>query len=212
MHPLATLITDAVDRRFPPVDGGWERVPPWRTGVEAVIAFTGHAVLAVGADVSDTRLDALGVDGYGGAHHPRVLLELAGAEGWIDSLDLLMIARGTGTGGLVERLDLADHPRVQFADALRDEVRVLGRADQAGRSVATVSRGIGGLIELSAELDERERGTGAGADFVREVLGAVPAGEVAVAAVAPGNAASVRAFLAAGCTVLGSVQLYRPTR
>ena len=46
MHPMGELLTDAADGVFPAQDGGWHRVPPWREGVEAVMAFTGHAVLA----------------------------------------------------------------------------------------------------------------------------------------------------------------------
>ncbi len=52
-HPVATLLRDAAAGRFPAPDGGWHRVPPWRAGVGAVLAFTGHAVLAVGGDVRD---------------------------------------------------------------------------------------------------------------------------------------------------------------
>src|ERR1700751_2630561 len=39
-HPLTEWITAAADGRFPEADGGWRRVPPWRPGLEAVIAFT----------------------------------------------------------------------------------------------------------------------------------------------------------------------------
>jgi hypothetical protein len=80
VHPLARIITEALDDSYPQPDGRWRRVPPWRDGVEAVLAFTAHAVLAVAPDVSDERLAALGVDGYGGANHPRVLVDLAGAR------------------------------------------------------------------------------------------------------------------------------------
>ena len=45
--------------------------------------------------------------------------------------------------------------------------------------------------------------------FVDEGLAA---GEPVLAAVAPGNAASVRAILAAGFSPIGSVQLVRPSR
>ena len=45
-HPLAGLISAAAAGRFPDADGGWQRMPPWRAGLEAVVAFTGHAVLA----------------------------------------------------------------------------------------------------------------------------------------------------------------------
>jgi hypothetical protein len=214
VHPLARVLTDAVDGTFPRADGGWRRVPPWRDGVEAVLAFTGHAVLAVAPDVPDDRLVALGVDGYGGAHHPRVLLELAGPDGWIDSLDAVLGRRSTGDvpTELVERPDLLGHPRVRFASAVRDQVRVYGRPDEASTTLATVSRGIGGLFEISAELDEHERGRGSGADLVGQAVAAVPAGEVVIAAVAPGNSASLRAFLRAGFSPLASVQLLRPAR
>ncbi len=213
MHPLATLLDGAIDGRFPPPDGGWHRVAPWRDGVEAVFAFTGHAVLAVADDVSDERLAALGVDGVGGAHHPRVLLDLAGEAGWIDSLDALTACRATGGGApLVERPDLAEHPRTAFALGVRDDVRVLGRPDNSSRTLVTISRGIAGLYELSVEVDAAERGRGEGAAMIRAALAAIPRGEAVVAAVAPGNAASLRAFHRAGFAVLGSVQLLRPLR
>jgi L-amino acid N-acyltransferase YncA len=75
-----------------------------------------------------------------------------------------------------------------------------------------VSRGIGGLFEISAELDEDERGRGAGANLVEQAVATVPRGEAVVAAVAPGNTASLRAFLRAGFSPLGSVQVLRPAR
>jgi L-amino acid N-acyltransferase YncA len=89
---------------------------------------------------------------------------------------------------------------------------VLGRADRASRSVATVARGIAGLLEMSVELDDRERGRGGGAAFVRSALGMVEVDVPVVAAIAPGNAASLRAFQAAGFQVLGSVQMLRPAQ
>lgn len=179
------------------------------------MAFTGHAALAVDVDVTDARLSALGVDGYGGAHHPRVLLELAGAGGWIDSLDALLARPGGGPAGvppLVDRPDLSDHPRAEFARALRDDVRVLGPSDGSNGAVATVSRGIGGLPEISVELDSAGRSRGRGAALVAATVAAVADADVVVAAVAPGNAASLRAFLRAGFVVVGSVQLIRPDR
>jgi hypothetical protein len=215
VHPLAQLITDAVDGRFPPVDGGWRRVPVWRPDVEAVVAFTGHAVLAVDHEVTDARLTALGVDGYGGANHPRVLLEVAGPDGWIDSLDAVLARRVEGARDvppLIDRPDLGDHPRAHFARALRDDVRVLGPADGSNGAVATISRGIGGLTEISVELDDAGRGRGGGAALVGSTVAAVSGADVVVAAVAPGNAASLRAFLRAGFVVVGSVQMIRPNR
>ncbi len=213
---LARVITRAYDGVPPSPDGGWHRVPPWRAGVEGVIAFTAHAVLAVADDVSDDRLAALGVDGLGGAHHPRVLVDLAGPDGWIDSLDALLARRAPreppNEGRLVPRPDLADHPRAHWARAVRDDVGVFGPADRADHSIATLSCGIAGLTELSVELDPGARGRGRGAGFVRSAVAAAPAEDLVVAAVAPGNVASLRAFLAAGFAVIGSVQLLRPQR
>ena len=99
-HPLAALITAVAACRFPAADGSWMRVPPWHPGLEAVIAFTGHAVFAVEPDISGGLLTALGADGFGGAHDPRLITALAGPDGWIDSLDILMAARGTGRPGV----------------------------------------------------------------------------------------------------------------
>ena len=133
-HPIAALIVDAATGRFIAADGGWHRVPPWRPGLEAVVGFTGHAVFVLGPDVPDERLVELGADGYGGAHDPRVISALAGPGAWIDSLDALLAGRGTaGTGPtrLVDRADLAGHPRVQFAARIRDEPRVLGYPDRS---------------------------------------------------------------------------------
>lgn len=211
-HPLATLIRAAARGEFPPVDGGWHRVPPWREGLEAVLAFTGHAVLAVGDRVSDADLSELDPHGYGKAHHPRVLCALA-RGGVIDCLDVLLVSTGIGGGAepdLVPRPDLGDHPRAQLAARLRDDVSVYGRPDAADRSVALLSRGIAGLPEISYELDPVHRGAGGGPMLIRALLRAVPAGEFVVSASAPGNAASLRSLLAAGFVPIGSVQLFTP--
>ena len=229
MHPLAVLVTDAAAGRFPPVDGGWQRVPPWRPGLEGIVAFTGHAVLALAADVTDQRLAGFGVNGLGGAHDPRLIAALAGPDGWIASLDVLLAGGGTGQPGaagpagagpasagpasagprLMDRPDLAAHPRVQFAAQIRDQPRILGYPDLRRSALAVVSRGLGGLTELSFELEPQRRGTGSGATLISDALSTIPAGQLVIAAIAPGNAASLRAALTAGFVPLGSTQLFR---
>eukprot|EP01117_Protostelium_nocturnum_P015396 TRINITY_DN5968_c0_g1_i2.p1 TRINITY_DN5968_c0_g1~~TRINITY_DN5968_c0_g1_i2.p1 ORF type:complete len:187 (+),score=61.73 TRINITY_DN5968_c0_g1_i2:340-900(+) len=169
---LSEILLGANREKFPQVDGKWERVKLWREGLECIIAFTGHAYLAVDRDIDDERFNDLGVDGFGGASHPKVQLEIAGDGGWIDSLDTLLTANGTGPSlenKLIERPDLHDHHRVSFAREIRSEIRVLGRPNLEDSSVVVLSKGIAGLSELSLELDERiERGRGVGTQLVKD--------------------------------------------
>jgi hypothetical protein len=216
-HPLAAMITGVAEGRFPPADGGWHRVPPWREGLEGVVSFTAHSVLAVGPDVPDSRLAELGADGLGGADHPRLVTALAGPGGWIDCLDMVLATHGTAGPGaageeLVDRADLAGHQRAQFAARIRDRRRVLGYTDRGRSALAVLSTGLAGLTELSFELEPGRRGGGRAVALIRAALSCVPHGEVVVAAAAPGNVASVRALLAAGFTPAGSIQLWRPAR
>ncbi len=213
-YPLAGMLIAAVAGKHWPVDGGWHRVPPWRCGLEAVVAFTGHAVLALERDVPDRLLAEHDVDGFGRAHDPRLVAALAGAHGWIDSLDVLLARYGRGgddgdASVLVDRPDLAGHPRVRLAAQLRDDVRVLGYQEPTRTAVAIISRGIAGLSELSFELEPDRRGTGGGISLVQAALTTVHSAQLVVAAAAPGNTASLRTLLAAGFVPVASLQLFR---
>lgn len=204
---LGQLLRYAAEGTFPAADGGFSRSAPWRAGVEAAVAFTGHAVLVVGEDVTDGELAALGVHGLGGAHDPRVTLGLAG-DGPVGVLDALLLGRGTGRGGpLVPRDDLAGTDRAAHAGEWRDEVRVYGLAERGSRSLVTLSRGIGGLPEVGLQAEH-----GDAARLLDGVLGLLPGGEVVVASVTPGNARSLRFFLAHGFVPVGSEQLWKPRR
>lgn len=199
MHPLLTMFLAAADGCFPPVDGGVSIVPTWRAGLAAIVAFTGHAVIAADADAA--TLKALGADGYGGALHPRVQAHVAGANGSIGVIDATLVGRGLGGGsGLGLRADLDGHPRVVYARKIRDDVRVVG--DERG--FVTFARGIAGRHELSVEAADDGQGRGWGRSLVAEALRDVPEGEPIFAAVAPGNARSLRAFLGLGFTPIGS--------
>jgi len=204
---LRSLLLDAHRGVFPAVDGGWTRIAPWRRGLGAVIAFTGHAFIAVADDVGDGHLEHLRIDGFGGAHATAVIQSLAGAEGWIDSLDAVLVSAPTREAErtLVERPDLTDHPRVLVARKVRDDVRVLGHPGPGDRSLVTVSRGLGGLVELGIETD----GAADAVAMLREASTLVPDDEPVVAAVAPGNARALRTFLSAGFRPVASVQLYQ---
>lgn len=210
VHPLGQLLLQCADGTFPLPDGGWHRVPTWRDDVEAAVAFTGHAVFAVRDDVTDETLHRLGADGFGGAHHPRLIAEVAGRDGWIDSIDAVLLGRGTGQPSpLVERPDLVGSVRALHALGVRDVERVLGYPDPTDCSVVILSRGLGGLPELSFELDPRFRGGRRARGLVDDALALLPDDEIVVTAVAPGNAASLRTVLGAGFVPVGSVQLWR---
>ena len=210
VHPIAEVLSKAAGGDFPAVDGSWQRIEPWRPGVEGVLAFTGHAYLAVDDDVSDGTLVSLGPDGYGGASSPRVVSRLAGS-GWIDALDVVLVARGTGgEPALVPRSDLRNHPRAQHATSVRSDVATYGYAAPDDHTLVTLSSGLGGLPEVGVETDPAKDRVGG--HVVRDALTLVPEGDVVVAACAPGNARALRAFLSAGFEPVASVQLWRPER
>ncbi len=208
---LSAVITSAADRRFPAIDGGWQRAPVWHPEVEGVVAFTGHAFIAVREDISDDRLSRLPIDGFGGAHHPSVLNSLAGPAGDIDCLDTVLIRRPAagpvGATALVSRPDLAEHPRTRLASRWRSGTTVLGRPDPSDDSVVTVARGLAGLTELGIEIGDSTV-AGSGPALLAAALATLP-DELLLAAVSPGNARALRMFLAAGFRPIGSVQLFR---
>ncbi|WP_432123744.1 hypothetical protein [Streptomyces sp. C10-9-1] len=203
-HPLLSHLHDAVDGRFPAVDGRVTVLPALPGGLSCSVAFTGHSVIAT--DLPEDEVLAREPDGYGGAQAPDFLRYLAGRDGWIDCLDVVLAARGTGGEPRLPRRDDADdHPRVRHARALRSTVRVHGD----GRGLVTLARGPAGRRELSIELDGRGHGAGHGRGLLRDALALVPEGEPVFAAVSPGNARSLRAFLAAGFVPLGSEVILR---
>lgn len=67
----------------------------------------------------------------------------------------------------------------------------------------TLAVGLAGRTELSVELTSPPA-AGAGRGLVLEALGLLPAGDPVFAAVSPGNARSLRAFLALGFVPIGS--------
>lgn len=196
-HPILDRLLAAAEGRFPSADGAVQMVPTWRPDLAAVVSFTGHAMIATAAPAD---LAGWALDGFGGALHPAVLLRLAGPGGTVGVLDATLVGRGTGAGSALEESDAwTDHPRVRHARALRDDVRVFGDA----RGLVTLAVGLAGRTELSVELTSPPA-AGAGRGLVLNALGLLPAGAPVFAAVAPGNARSLRAFLALGFVPIGS--------
>ncbi|MEH1128399.1 hypothetical protein [Micromonospora sp. CPCC 206061] len=207
-HPLLGYLLDGAEGRFPPADGGVTVVPALPGGLECSVAFTGHAVVATALPAGDVH--AQQPDGFGGSLAPDFLRWLAGPRGWIDVVDATLTRGGTGGEPRLRPLDDAgDHPRVRHAMELRARVRVFGD----GRGLVTLAEGLAGRTELSLELHRPDDGgRGRGRSLIADALTLVPEGEPVFAAVSPGNARSLRAFLAVGFTPIGSEVLIRPDR
>ena len=197
-HPVADLLVRAWRGPRDDVDGSWQRVAPWHPRAHAV---------------TDADLKALGVDGFGQAHDPRVMTRLAGPNGWVDVLDAVLLASGTGSPDprVVPRPDLIDHPRVRHALPIRSDVRVHG-FEGDDESVLTLGVGLGGLAEMSLQVAPNRRGQGLGTVLAAAARGLVPVDEPVVACVSPANVPSLRALLSAGFDPVGSVQVYLPDR
>ncbi len=197
---------DAADGRFPDVDGAVEILEPMAGDHHATVEFTGHSFVLTDRDPGEVL--ARGADGFGGASQPDLLRWLAGVDGWIGSHDAVLAARGVGAASseqrLPERSDLEDHPRVVRSRAHRSDVLVYG--DETG--LVTIGRGLVGRLEVSVEAFSAQP-AGAGRSLIAAALVLIPAGETVFAQVAPGNAASLRAFLSCGFVPIGAETLLR---
>lgn len=206
--PLARFVHDAAEGRFPPADGSITVLPADRvTGLHAVLAFTAHAVVV--SDLGRDAVLATGIDAYGGATDPAVLLALAGRDRCCGVLDVALARRGTGLGAttLEPTTELDDHPRVRYARTLRRDVTVW--ADRTG--LVALGRGLGGRWELGFELTGERPGTGHGGALLEQALGLVPSDEHLFAACAPGNARSLKVLLTAGFVPFGSEVILTPS-
>jgi hypothetical protein len=206
-HPLLERYHAAAAGHFPDVDGLAEVVPPVGEGIECVAEFTGHSVIATALPAEEVL--GWGVDGFGASMKPSVLTRLAGPGGWVGVIDATMV--GTGRGHDVDlpaRDDLEHHHRVRYARRLRTGVRVYG--DERG--LVTLAWGLAGRLELSVEASPAGQGRGWGRSLIHDALALVPDGAPVFAAVAPGNARSLRAFLGCGFVPIGSEVVIQPAR
>ena len=99
----------------------------------------------------------------------------------------------------------AGHPRVARALRYRDHVRIW----EVPGGIVMLGRGVAGRWEVAMEVDPDHRGRGLGRELAAAARHLVPDGSPLWAQITPGNAASVRAFLAAGYQPVGSEVLLR---
>jgi GNAT superfamily N-acetyltransferase len=200
---LRVLLAAAGAGRLPPPDGTVRVMPAPQGHLDAVLGFTAHHIVAAAVDETWVRAH-LHPDDLAGpmrAHFLAALGDELGAEP--GSLDVVLAAIGEGgaVDALQEVLD-ADHPRVERARRWRDEVRVFVTADGAG--VLTLGRGLAGRLEGAFEVEPGRRGAGLGRRLAAAARTLAPSGEPVFMQTAPGNAASLRAILAAGFRPIGS--------
>jgi hypothetical protein len=174
-----------------------------------VVSFPGHVVVA--AAVDRPWVDSwMGTgDDLSAPLSPRFL---GGLEAWLGmtagSLDAVLLAppaAGVPAVPLSPILD-SDHPRVVRARRYRDDVRVW----TCGPAVLVLGRGLAGRWEAAVEVAEDARNEGLGRSLAAAARHLVPEGRPVWAQVAPGNAASLRAFLAAGYAPVGAEVLFMP--
>ncbi|MFF3451629.1 GNAT family N-acetyltransferase [Streptomyces sp. NPDC002667] len=209
MDTLRDLLDAAAHGVFPPPDGATTIVPAPSHRDAGVLALTGHSVVFTDEDPRWVRsaLRAAGCDPLAAPLSPRFLTALMDRTGRAhDTVDALLVGTPLPGGAPPDLVELADpvHPRVAYARGRRDEVR----AWAADGGVVVLGRGVAGRLEVSVEVADGVRRRGLGRLLVTAARHL--AAEPVWAQVSPGNARSVRAFLAAGYRPVGAEALLLP--
>ena len=202
---LAAILDAAAAARFPPADGRVTYLPQPSARDAGVIGFTGHAVVFTDADHAwaAARLPA---DDLAAPLSPAFLAELAGRTGRVaPNIDMLTCAAALAGPPELELTAETGraHPRITRALRYRDDIS----AWRVDGGVILLGRGVAGRWEVAIEVDPARRDRGLGAELAVAARHLVPGGAPLWAQIAPGNAASVRAFLAAGFRPVGAEAL-----
>jgi GNAT superfamily N-acetyltransferase len=191
--------------RYPPPDGGVTILPQPCARDAGVIDFTAHAVIFTDADPHwvASQLSAGDLSAPLSPAFLNALCERTGRSA--HSADVLYVASPLPGQPPITLTAGADptHPRIARARQYRDDIRTW----QADGGVVLLGRGVAGRWEASVEVDEDRRRRGLGRMLATAARHLVPGGAPLWAQVAPGNAASMRAFLAAGYLPVGAEAL-----
>ncbi|MEV7781783.1 GNAT family N-acetyltransferase [Kitasatospora sp. NPDC088351] len=205
---LREILADAANGAFPPPDGGVTVVPQPSPREAGVLSFSAHAVVFTDEDPAWVRgvLAAVPGDPLAAPLCPPFLTAFTERTGRVaGSIDLLTVAgRLPGVPPLpLEPVTDREHPRVVRALRYREDVRVF----TVDGGVLVLGRGVAGRWEGAIEVGPRARGRGLGRALALSARHLLPEGEWIWAQQAPGNAASVRAFQAAGYRPVGAETL-----
>ena len=205
---VGTLLAELARGAFPPPDGSVTLLPQPSPRDAGVFGFTAHAVIFASVDPGWVA-EQLPPGNLGAPMSPAFLARLAERTGrGVNGIDLLCTATplpGPPTLPLVPLTD-SEHPRVARARHYRDRVRVW----EADGGVVLIGAGIAQRWEVAVEVDPDARGKGLGRELAIAARHLIPPDVPLWAQVSPGNAASVRAFLAAGFAPVGSEALLIP--
>ncbi len=207
---LRRILVKAARGRFPPGDLGVDVLGPPPGRSDAVVAFSGHNLVAAAVPPDEVRAHLAG-DDPGEPMSPPFLTWLGSRLGTEPgSLDVVLAAFADPAAGasphLVPRTDRDGHDRVRRARSYRSALSVYSPPDCD--DLVIVGRGLAGRLEVSLEVDPARRGRGIGASLAARARSLAPHGEPIFAQVAPGNVASLRAFLAAGYRPICSEVLF----
>jgi GNAT superfamily N-acetyltransferase len=185
----------------------WLTVVPQPAGsTAAVLAFPGHVVVAADVPPEWVHAQLPEVDLCAPLNPPFLAAICARLGRRVNNIDMVTLAEPAAGDAEVELIpiDDADHPRVRRAHRYRDDVRVWAVAG----GVLILGRGVAGRWEAAVEVDEESRNAGVGRRLAAAARHLVPDSRPIWAQIAPGNAASVRAFLAAGYQPIGAEALF----
>ena len=206
---LAALFQDAGRGVFPPTNGAVTVLRQPGSGEAAVLAFTGHIVIAADLEPEWVTqvLPTADLSDYLNPPFLAALSErLSRRVNCVDIVGYGPALTGPPPLPLTEIVDRS-HPRVRRAQRYRTDVRVWA----AVGGIVVLGRGLAGRLEVAFEVDPAHRARGLGralARSARHLVGQWHPDDAGVwAQVAPGNAASVRTVLAAGYQPVGSEAL-----
>ncbi|MEV1167079.1 GNAT family N-acetyltransferase [Nonomuraea sp. NPDC049784] len=206
MIALSDLLAHAARGHMPEPDAGPTIVPQPSPRDAGVIAFTAHNVIF--ADLDEEWIRSRLPDGDLSAPlNPPFLRDLEERMGRrINNIDMLALAAPCAGPPAIELIQVTDtaHPRVERARRYRDDVRVW----TCPGGLLVIGRGVAGRWEVAIEVDPASRGRGLGRTLARAARHLTT--HPLWAQIAPGNAASVRAFLAAGYAAIGAEALLVP--